>query len=222
MRSPLIPLGIAAFASAPVAALAQPVHIETPAAQERFATLGDPIWASRDFQGTEGVEITAPVYASWSNGNIVRLPSGSQLVTIRDKHRKSCAHRTTKRFYYFKFSGWNACLIDENEDGAFDKVTAKKMGSDQRLNPQVPYVIKPVPLQGKGAWAEHRTLTYLGVANGALRMAYREFTHSAAVPDYTDELTIPMPGSYPATYTIKGRKLTLLGVDANAMRYRLD
>lgn len=222
MKAPLIPLGIASIGLTPAVALAQPVHLETPAGSEQLASVGDPVWASRDFQSTGGVEISAPVYAKWSDDRVVRLPAGSELVTIRENDRKACAQRTTKQFYYFKFTGWNACLIDENDDGAFDKVTAKKLGSDKRLDPPVPYIIKPVPLQGKGAWAERRQLTYLGVDGSTLRLAYREFTNNYTAPDFTDEFTLPLPASYPATFVIKGRRLTVLEIDQTAMRYRVD
>lgn len=222
MNIPFVSMSIAALAGVPAAALAQPVHIETPAGQDRTASLGDPIWTSRDFQSTDGVQINASVYAEWSDEKIVRLPAGSELVIIRNKHLKACAYRTETHISYFDFTGWKACLIDEDGDGAFEKVTARKLGDDIKLQPQVPYVTKPVPLQGDGAWAQHKKLTYLGVDGGTLRLAYREFSNNYIVPDFTDEFTIPVPASFPASFTIKGRKLTLLGLDTTAIRYRLD
>ncbi|MFV0644550.1 MAG: hypothetical protein ACK5NN_08630 [Sphingomonadaceae bacterium] len=204
------------------AAMAEPVHRETPFGQDLQASLGEKMWFARNFEGTDGVVIDAPVYAQWQNNKIVDFEAGTELVTIRDNETKACLSRNRTRIYRnIGFKGWDDCLIDEDNDGRFEKATYRKLSGSKPIDPPVPYRVTRVPDLGEEAFYNERELVFLGVADKTMRFAYRTFTERRDSPDFTDELSIPMPASFPASFSIKGRKLTVLAVDSDTIRYRV-
>jgi len=201
---------------------AQQVRKETPLGEERAVPVGGTVWESVTFAGAPGVVIAAPVQANWGSLEVVNLPAGSSLIIIREKKLKACRARTITRLGGFSMGGWADCLIDKNQDGSFERVSFNEVGGSKNIDPPVSYTRELVPVVGAGSNSFRKTLTFLGISGDNLRLSYREFSNDMARPAFTEDLTLPTPIKYPQTILVKEIKLTVLGIDSNGLRFRLD
>ncbi len=210
------------FASA---AWAEPVHRETPGGVVMQIELGDLVWRSRDFDSTPGVITLSDINVPWGKEETLFIPAYTELVIIREKELKACLSRNSTHLSYsfvkVNVKGWDTCLIDKNNDGRFDLITKKKLGGSKPINSDASYARQLVPFQGKGAWAKRKTVSFTGSTKESLLLSYREFSNNFINPDITEKLTLPRPAKFPAEYSIKGRKLTILSLGASTMRYNL-
>ncbi len=219
----IIAAGVA-LAIAPNAG-AQSVHRETLGGVERTIELGDLVWRSRDFEGTAGVVTQNDIDVPWGDDESIFIPAYTELVIIREKELKACLRRNSTHLSYSIVSvdikGWDTCLIDKNDDGRFDLITKRKLGGSKPINSNATYYRQLVPLQGKGAWANRKTVNFTGSTKESLLLSYREYSNRFLSPNITEKLTLPRPTKFPAEYSIKGRKLTILSLSDSTMRYKL-
>jgi hypothetical protein len=154
-------------------------------------------------------------------GKIV-IPSGSKLIVERAKPLKACTE--SEETYVDRFVGPRgaACLYDNDGDGAFEKASAANvMLTDKKLKTPAPYDVRDAPADPDSDYFRN-TLTYLGSTGGVLRVSYREYSHDMARPAFTEELTFPLSGTFPETIAWRDTKITVLGLDASGLRYRLE
>lgn len=210
------PLTLAASADA------QQVNQETPHGEVRTAPVGGIVWEKTAFNGVPGVVIAGDVHANWGSAETVDLAAGFTLMIIREKKLKACRARTTTRLGGYSFGGWDDCLIDADQDGRFDKVSFNEVGGAKDIIPPVPYTKTMVPVSGEGSASFRKTLTFLGQSGTDIRLSYREFSNDMARPAFTEDLTLPVPASYPQMIVVKDMKLTVLSLDGSGLRYRLD
>lgn len=206
-----------------VAAAAQEaVTQETPRGVERVAPIGGVVWESAAFRGVPGVQIQNAVQANWGAAESVDLPAGATLMTIREKRLKACRARTVASLGGYSFGGWEDCLIDSDQDGRFEKVSFNEVGGAKPVDPPVSYTKTLVPVIGDGSASFRKTITFLGKSGSDIRLSYREFSNDMARPAFTEDLSLPVPESFPAAMVVKDLKLTILGLDGNGLRYRID
>jgi hypothetical protein len=55
-----------------------------------------------------------------------------------------------------------------------------------------------------------------------LRLSYREFSNDLARPAFTEELSFPVSDAFPQTIVWRNTKITLLGLDNEGLRYRIE
>ncbi|MGN6500865.1 MAG: hypothetical protein ACTHKM_12050, partial [Tsuneonella sp.] len=195
---------------------------ETPRGVERVAPVGGIVWESAAFRGVPGVQIEGAVQANWGAAENVNLAAGATLMTIREKRLKACRARTVTTFGGYSLGGWEDCLIDSDQDGRFEKVSFNEVGGSKPINPPVGYTKILVPVVGEGSASFRKTITFLGKSGPDIRLSYREFSNDMARPAFTEDLSFPVPESFPTAMVVKDLKLTLLGLDGNGLRYRID
>lgn len=203
-------------------ALGQQVEQETPRGEVRTASVGDLVWEQARFAGAPGVIIQSAVRENWGSAEVVDLPAGASLIIIRERRLKACRARNVTRLGGYSVGGWDDCLIDTNDDGRFDRVAFNEVAGARNIVPPLPYRRANVPVEGVGSASFRRTLTFLGRSGSDIRLSYREFSNDMARPAFTEDLTLPLPASFPETMTVKGLRLTVLGLDGSGLRYRLD
>ena len=118
------------------------------------------------------------------------------------------------------------CVRDADEDGAFDRVSARGYEPPERFAP-VAYelaVCEPVgPFQGK---AFRRHLVYLGAGAGRLRVAYIESVEEVGAPASYGELDLALEESPdgPPEIGLRGVRIQVLelpGAPEGRIRYRV-
>ena len=154
-------------------------------------------------------------------GKVV-IPSGSALRVEEAKPLKACTVAQDTYVDHFVGPRGAACLYDEDMDGVFDKVSAESVAfTKKKIKKPAPYELLDAPAN-PGSDYFRATLTYLGSANGVLRLSYREFSHDLARPAFTEELTFPLASTYPQTLAWRDTRITVLGNDGNGLRYRVE
>lgn len=215
-----IALGCCSF---PLAASAQEaVTQETPRGVEHVAPVGGVVWESAAFRGVPGVQIHDAVRANWGAAESVDLAADATLMIIREKRLKACRARTVTSLSGYSFGGWEDCLIDSDQDGRFEKVAFNEVGGAKTIDPPVSYAKILVPVIGEGSASFRKTITFLGKSGADIRLSYREFSNDMARPAFTEDLSLPVPESFPSVMVLKDLKLTLLGLDGDGLRYRID
>ena len=203
-------------------ARAQLVTQSTPKGEVRTAAVGGAVWESAKFTGAPGVILGAAVQANWGSAEIVDLPPGTALMTIRAKKLKACRERIVTRMGGYSFGGWKDCLIDTNQDGLFDRVSFNEVAGAKDIVPPVAYTKEMVPVDGIGSASFRKIVTYLGRSGSDIRLSYREFSNDMARPAFTEDLTLPVPETFPQTMQVKDLKLTLLGIGPSGLTYRIE
>ena len=122
----------------------------------------------------------------------------------------------------YSFGGWKDCLIDTNQDGLFDRVSFNEVAGAKDIVPPVAYTKEMVPVDGIGSASFRKIVTYLGRSGSDIRLSYREFSNDMARPAFTEDLTLPVPETFPQTMQVKDLKLTLLGIGPSGLTYRIE
>lgn len=111
------------------------------------------------------------------------------------------------------------CLIDKESDGQFDKHKPTGAVVSSKLKTPLPYRLAgPLPSPSRTG-VFRQTLTYLGINNKVLRIAYREFAEDIARPAFTNELSFTLSDSFPETIAYKDVVIDVLGVSNAGIRY---
>lgn len=187
--------------------------------EEVTATLGSPIWELHQYAGVPGVIIQSAVDTRWGSLEHVFLTVGTPLVVRREKKLKACQSNTTYANLPFAPSVWSNCLIDENNDGAFDKVSYSDGGFSKALSPPVPYVRSVVGMEGGGAPSFRKLLIYTGADAISVRLSYREFSQDMARPAFTEELILPIGPSLPQDVAVKDKSFRIIKIDGSGLTF---
>jgi hypothetical protein len=154
-------------------------------------------------------------------GKVV-VPSGAVLRVERASPLKACTVAQDTYVDHFTGPRGAACLYDNDMDGTFDQASAEAvLLTKKKIKPPAAYTMTDAPAAA-GSDYFRQTLTYLGAAGGVLRLSYREFSHDMARPAFTEELSYPVAAAYPQTLTWRDTKITLLGLDNDGLRYRVE
>lgn len=113
-----------------------------------------------------------------------------------------------------------ACLLDKEGDGVFDQVLAIGMAWPSKLPHPIRYTVAPGERIDADSRFETR-LIYLGSANGALLLSYREFNNDMARAAFTEDLSIPLGEKYPQRVAVKGRRFEIESLSGEGLTYRL-
>ena len=217
-KFPIFVTIICTLSASPV--LAERTIIETLKGVEQTASAGSVIWRRTDFESVPGVIIDASIRASWSSAGSTDLPEKSKLIIVREKPFRACSKKVVLSY---GIPAWQNCATDKNGDGLFDLVGFYD-GSilKKAISPPVRYVRSAVPMEGPDTTTVEQSLAYLGISGDSLRVSYREFVNSLIRPAFSEEVTVPVPKTYPQTVAIKDVKLTILGVGPLGLKYRVE
>lgn len=116
--------------------------------------------------------------------------------------------------------GSGPCGLDDLGNGTFSRVSVDTVTSAWKLKEPVPYRIEKQI--GHSPNSFRQVTTFLGVSAGTIRFSYREFAGDLARPAFTEELSFPIGGKFPQELSYKDVHMTLLGIDANGLRYQID
>ena len=142
------------------------------------------------------------------------LSSGDALVQEASKAKvKACDRRD---------GGSGLCLLDDDGDGLFDRWTqADTFFAAKTLKVAAAYKVASVPLAGaRGSFRS--TLTFLGAADGSLRLSYREFSDDLARPAFTEDYVVPLGRTYPQIIAIKDVRFSVKAIEGSVIRYAVE
>lgn len=107
------------------------------------------------------------------------------------------------------------CAIDADGDGAFERLAGVGAG---KINPPVAYHDGEMRISRVNDNFEKK-ITYLGMSGDTLRLSYREFINDMARPAFTEELSLPLPKTFPARIVVKDTTFVILGISGEGLRY---
>lgn len=178
------------------------------------ASVGDPVYEKSHYS-------TLPAYVvddSFSGKNVfahVIVTRGDRFMAIPSKAKlKACRSPTIEAF---KSRLYNACLYDDDGDGAFDRFGGNEVQGGKKLPRPIPY--RSSEFVQATADALKQTVIYLGATKDTLRLSYREFVNDMARPAFTEEYTFPLRETYPQPVSFKGVKLSVTAVDGEGLHY---
>lgn len=194
------------FLLAPVAAQAEIAAVTRPApGQVSVAAIGTPLFERTRYEEVEGAVLRAPMKI----GLFGTIDAGTTLYRIKSKAAfKACAAKS------------GHCGLDDDGDGKFDRWADDDVSMALKLKVPVPYDAVKVPARGADAFKQ--VVTYLGSAGGVLRMSYREFVNDMARPAFTEDYSFEIGASFPAPVAFRDVRMTVLGLGADGLRYRVE
>ena len=189
---------------------------------DSVVTVGSPLLRLFNMIVVPGMILTKDVDMDLGFVGSIRMSAGSAMRVVSDTPSKLRACSVAPDTYVNGSDRRSACLADTKHGGSFDTVWAEGiMGSKRVLPEPIPYKLDSVS-ENYGANNHQSVLIYQGVASGVLRLSYREFSNDIAKPAFTEDLTFPLTGTYPQTVTWRDTKITLLGLSADGLRYRVE
>lgn len=191
-------------------------YLSRPIGSEQVAAAGDELISTVRGRRTAGARLLSPVLQPDRVAVNVQMATGTLLYSIPTSRAfKACTVTLTSE-------GWPSCVIDDDGDGTFDRVARND-------------VAKAVPLQQKAAYERvadvvvppaasgfKRVLLFQGGSADTLRFSYREFSNDFARPAFEEQLTIPLSGSFPQKFAIKGLIFTAIKMDSLGLQTRLE
>ena len=146
--------------------------------EERTVSAGERMIISGRKRRSEGAALDAPVQTLPKMGGGT-LPAGTLLYRVGTTAKyKACTILLMK-------DTWNACLVDDNGDGKFDRISSSSLGSAKPLAAPAAYHSEQVDLPPVNAGFE-RQLLYEGYQGGVLKIGYREFSENMARDAFTE------------------------------------
>ena len=154
----------------------------------------------------------------------IRISAGSPMMIELDTGKKLKACTVAQDTYTnMMHQTGGACLTDRDKDGRFDTVSAQSIGlTTKPLAEPLPYQVTGVP-ENAGENNHRSVLVYLGAAAGVMHLSYREFSNDMARPASSRGSYLSHWGpTYPQSITWRDTKITLLGLDGDGLRYRVE
>lgn len=175
---------------------------------EATATVGSPVLEKFRYDAVNVAVTQTDVVRRTITGDI-RIAAGDPLQQVSSRAKyKACSTR-------------GPCALDDDGDGAFDRIALDDVVAALKLRASVPYEIRDaVAPSSTGNFKQ--IITYLGANGETLRLSYREFLNDMARPAFTEELTFPLGRTFPQPIAFKDTRITVLGIDGAGMRYRVD
>ncbi len=208
-------------ASAPAA---RTITVTPPSGRVITADAGSVIWQA---SGAETRERSVARLADTVNqgtfpmGRFV-FPAGIALDIQSDAGLKACSA------YGGTDGGWRAtgavydqaCLIDRDQDGNFDAAIVGLFGKPWPLKASAHYQVERTAEEVSGTTFT-TAISYLGAANGDLRLSYREFSNGMARPAFTEDISLPLSKAFPQVVSIKGTRLRIHAISGEGLTYEV-
>jgi hypothetical protein len=157
---------------------------------------------------------------SFSGKNVfarVTVSPGDKFVQVSSKSNlKACRSPSVDAFLKKLY---DACLYDDNGDGAFDRYGGNEVQGGKSLPTPMPY--KPSEFINPTSDALKQTVIFLGSTKDSLRLSYREFINDMARPAFTEEYTFPLGATFPQTISFKSVKLSVTSIDGEGLHYSI-
>jgi hypothetical protein len=184
---------------------------------ESVATVGSNVYVHQKYRAAKSYAISESVQAKIIFAR-VDLPAGTQLMQIESKTKlKACAASTMEAFAAKLYLG---CMMDDDGDGAFDRVAGNEVQGGKKLPHPVRYTESEYVDTAPGSLKQ--VLIYLGSTKDTLRLSYREFVNDMARPAFTEEYTFPLSSTYPQPVAFKDVKLSVTKIDEAGLHYKLE
>ena len=142
------------------------------------------------------------------------VPAGTKFYRVSEK--KYC---TEEKFGSFWTGRSAACLLDEDQDGFFERITSQNpLVKAHQLASPVAYNTKLGDKISLDAGGYLRQLIFQGRTSDTLRVTYREFFNDTARPAFTQELTYPIKAGR-ASIVFRSLTIDVTKIDDNAITY---
>lgn len=143
------------------------------------------------------------------------LPSGTSLYEIStSKNFKACTLRLGSDL-------WPACLIDDDGDGTFDRMSSNSAQKAYPLASPVKYEKSEISMPPSYTGLA-KSLLYQGASERTVKLSYREFSNDLARPAFNEELSLPLSEEFPQKIAAKGIIFVVEKIDGLGITYRID
>ena len=207
---------MAMFAAAPLAAQEIRNSVVPAIGVEAVASVGDtvyekshlsvlPAYTINEFFSGKNVFATVTI----SPGDkFIRIPSKSSLKACRSPSIEAFSRKI-----------YDACLYDDDGDGAFDRYGGNEVQGGKKLPHPIPY--KKSEFIQATTDSVKQVVIYLGSTKDSMRLSYREFVNDMARPAFTEEYTFPLAATYPQLIAFKGVKMSVTQIDGEGLHYKI-
>lgn len=186
--------------------------IGTPA----VAAVGDPVYEHSRLSVMQGYEISEGFTGKNIFATVTVVP-GEKFLAIQSKAALKACHAAS--FEAFAQKQYDACLIDDDGNGTFDRYGANEVQGGKKLSKPLAYIKTDVAQPT--ADSIKQTVTYLGATKDTLRLSYREFINDMARPAFTEEYSFPIGATFPQKVAFKGVKLNVTAIDGEGIHYEV-
>lgn len=180
------------------------------------AAVGEPVYEHSHLSVVQGYQISE----GFSGKNIfatVTVEAGEKFIAIPSKTALKACHAAS--FEAFARKQYDACLIDDDGNGTFDRYGANEVQGGKKLPKPLAYTKTDVVQATTDAIKQ--TVTYLGATKDTLRLSYREFINDMARPAFTEEYSFPIGATFPQKVAFKGVKLNVTAIDGEGIHYEV-
>lgn len=200
------------------------------AAQEDFNK--DPYFVTRVYTApASGVPIQVTAGDAIATTKTDRLSGGAILLEDAVGKAQSVpkgallSRNTTKTKYKACAISGEQCLIDDDGDGTFDRISRDFFDGAKPLLAKARYQIEP------NGVVEHspfnvgitRTILYQGVSAGTMKLSYREFTADGLARDaFSEDISIQLGEKFPQQFAVKGLIFNIIEITPLGMKLTLD
>jgi hypothetical protein len=173
----------------------------------KVAAIGAVVYERFQYQASDGVEIEAGAPLRYF---LIDFPvrEGDRFVTVESrKGYKACLVVKDE-----------PCLIDDDGDGRFDRWSQSGVIIIHKLKQSLAY--HAVRINQALAHDDFRwRISYLGLADHALKLSYREFNDDLARPAFTEDYAIPLGPVFPQTIVVKDVRFSVSAIDGEGLHY---
>lgn len=123
--------------------------------------------------------------------------------------------------------GWlptQGCLIDENNDGAFETAAFEAYARKFPIATPIPYAVETYPPESSvNVGGVRREVVYSGTTNGTVRLTYREFSlEGMARPAFTEDFSYTLDSRGQAEVGLKGLRLKVISATNSRLTYSIE
>ena len=113
------------------------------------------------------------------------------------------------------------CALDDDGDGAFDRIAEDSTARALKLKKPIAYRMGVSRTEASNDIVQ--TLMFLGATTTTISIGYREATAlGMARPAFSETYTLPLAPTFPQTVAVRDTRITLLGISSLGLKYRLE
>jgi hypothetical protein len=182
--------------------------VELPVQNESTTiTVGGNLYETYRMLRAPGVFVEQEMRVTLRDGTVISVPAGTIMYLWRDDSRpKACVAVPLPELMN------NPCAIDMDNDGTFDRLARHEVAGARDLPNPVPYARGHTFAATVSSKGFRQTLIYQGIAQGVLRVSYREFNDDFARAAFTEEYTIALDESFPQEIAIRNQRFRIISV----------
>lgn len=183
--------------------------------ERKVVSAGEPIILREDVRIVEGAFAEQDFYPPEQISNKLSVKKGDGFFRVSSKSKLKVCSLKLGTF------GQSICLLDDDGDGNFDRVSSNSVLKAHPIQSPLPYKsgFVNLPLVSSGM---KMLVLYQGVSSGSLLFSYREFRDDYARPAFEENISIPLGKTFPQKIALKGAIFVIHGVDGLGVDYEIE